>query len=350
MLAGGVAAYFAAQVHPAQPPVFNPATNPYPNGIYANGIIESEQTHGSNINIFPEVPGVVREILVSEGSEVAKGTPLFRIDDSIQRAVAEQAHFEAEAAGATLEQLRAQPRKENLEIAEAQVIAAQAAVKSARDQMDKQQAAYDLNPRSISRDALDNAINAFLTARANLAVAERQYELTKAGTWIYDLMSQERQYEALQKAYESARALLSKYTVTAANDGIVLAINTTLGSYVSSIGAYDTYTEGMIPPLVMGRSPDYFNVRCYVDEILLPRLPDPSRITAQMSIRGSTARIPLDYVRVQPFVSPKIQLSDQRTERVDVRVLPIIFRFQKPKDLNLFPGQLVDVYIGEEKR
>ena len=50
---------------------------------------------------------------------------------------------------------------------------------------------------------------------------------------------------------------------------------------------------------------------------------------------------------MQPFVSPKIELSDQRLERVDVRVLPIIFRIEKPKDLNLYPGQLVDVYIGE---
>jgi HlyD family secretion protein len=34
-------------------------------------------------------------------------------------------------------------------------------------------------------------------------------------------------------------------------------------------------------------------------------------------------------------------------ERVDVRVLPVIFRFDKPKGVNLYPGQLVDVFIGE---
>ena len=66
-----------------------------------------------------------------------------------------------------------------------------------------------------------------------------------------------------------------------------------------------------------------------------------------MSIRGTNIKIPLEFVRVQPFVSPKIELSDQRQERVDVRVLPVIFRFEKPKDLNLYPGELVDVYIGE---
>jgi HlyD family secretion protein len=71
-------------------------------------------------------------------------------------------------------------------------------------------------------------------------------------------------------------------------------------------------------------------------------------MNAQMFIRGTNIRIPLQFVRVQPYVSPKIQLSNQRTERVDVRVLPVIFRFEKPKKLFIYPGQLVDVYVGEK--
>lgn len=66
-----------------------------------------------------------------------------------------------------------------------------------------------------------------------------------------------------------------------------------------------------------------------------------------MSVRGSDVKIPLRYVRMQPIVSPKIELSDQRLERVDVRVLPIIFRIELPKGTKLYPGQLVDVYICE---
>jgi len=93
-------------------------------------------------------------------------------------------------------------------------------------------------------------------------------------------------------------------------------------------------------------------VRCYVDEILVPRLPTPSKMKAEMSVRGSSVKIPLEFVRMQPFVSPKIELSDERQERVDVRVLPVIFRINQPEDeklrqVNLYPGQLVDVYISE---
>lgn len=89
-------------------------------------------------------------------------------------------------------------------------------------------------------------------------------------------------------------------------------------------------------------------VRCYIDEILMHRLPQGQQIKAQMSIRGTDIKIPLEFVRIQPYVSPKIQLSSQRSERVDVRVLPVIFRFESPKDFSVYPGQLVDIYIGEK--
>jgi HlyD family secretion protein len=68
-------------------------------------------------------------------------------------------------------------------------------------------------------------------------------------------------------------------------------------------------------------------------------------MNAQMLIRGTTNRIPLEFERIQPYVSPKIELSDQRTERVDVRVVPVLFRFKPPQDMNIYPGQLVDVYV-----
>jgi HlyD family secretion protein len=116
---------------------------------------------------------------------------------------------------------------------------------------------------------------------------------------------------------------------------------------VSSQGAYDNYTEGFDPLVVMGASQDYMDVRCYVDEILISRLPSHWHIKAQMQITGTDIKVPLEFVRVQPYVSPKIELSNERQEQVDLRVLPMIFRFEK-KDAPVYPGQLVDVYIGQQ--
>jgi HlyD family secretion protein len=95
----------------------------------------------------------------------------------------------------------------------------------------------------------------------------------------------------------------------------------------------------------MGLPQDFLAVRCYIDEILIPRMTSQPNMQAQMQVRGTTTRIPLEFDRIQPYVTPKIQLSNQRTERVDVRVLPVLFRFKPPKDLNIYPGMLVDVYV-----
>src|SRR5690242_9218703 len=81
VIVGVIAAQMASRRRPIAPPVFNPAPNPYAQGIYANGIVESYQPNGENINIYPEVGGTVSRILVKEGQEVHTGDPLIQLDD-----------------------------------------------------------------------------------------------------------------------------------------------------------------------------------------------------------------------------------------------------------------------------
>ncbi len=343
-----VSAFIFSQQPKAQPPVFNPTANPYPRGIYSEGMIESDQAQGENINIYPEVPGPITQVLVAEGQKVCKGDPLVEIDDSVQRATTEQLKAQAEAALAMLHELRAEPRPETLAVSVAQVDNARATLKNAKDQLAKERHSFEMDPKSVSKNDLDNAINAERIAATNLEVVEKQYQLTKAGAWIYDVQNQERTYTALEKSYLSAAALLAKYTLRAPSDGVVLAVQATTGSYVSTQGAYDSYTQGFDPLLVMGKPESHLEVRAYIDEILIHELPSGSKMQAQMFIRGTNDRVPLTFVRVQPFISPKIELSDEREELVDVRVLPVIFRFDNPQALHLYPGQLVDVYVKSE--
>ncbi len=280
-LAGVVAAHFMGKRKAPLPPAFAPAENPYPAGIYSEGIIESAQPHGSNVNVFPEVSAAVAKILVAEGEQVEPGQALLGLDTSIPRA---------------------------------QAASAQAAAESAEKTLAKDEAACALDARSVSRDALDTARAAAASAKAN---------------------------------FEAALAALSKYTLRSPAAGVVTAINAAVKDYASPQGVYDPYTQGYDPVIVLSRPQEDLHVRCYVDEILVDRLPPPSLIKAQLAIRGSDIRIPLQFVRIQPLISPKIELSDQRQERVDVRVLPVIFRFAKPSNVNIFPGELVDVYIGQ---
>ena len=347
VLAALVAAYVFGMERKPQPPVFKPISSPYESAIFANGIIESDQSNGSNINIYPEVSGPITKVFVHEGQQVSAGTPLLTIDDSVQKANAEQFRLQSEAALALLNELKAEPRKETLEIARAQVRLAESGLKAARDPYDKDRASYDIDPKSISKDVLDTAEDAVRQAKAALDVAQKQYELTKAGAWSYDIAYQEKQVEALRQTYQAADALLQKYSIRAPIDGIVLSVYAAAGSSVSPQGAYDPYTEGFDQLVIMGPPQDTLAVRCYVDEILVSRLPSKWHMVAQMSITGTDIKVPLEFVRVQPYVSPKIELSNERQERVDLRVLPVIFRFEK-KDVPVYPGQLVDVFIGKK--
>ena len=281
ILAGLVAAYIFGLERKAQPPVFKPVSNPFESAIYANGMIESDLPSGENINIFPEVFGPITQVFVHEGQSVSAGTPMFNIDDSVPRA--------------------------HMELAEANL-------KAARDQYDKRRAAYDIDPKSVSKDVLDTAEDTFIQATA---------------------------------ALKAANALLQYYSVRAPVAGVVLAVNATVGGYVSSQGDYDTYTELFDPLVVMSGPQDYMDVRCYVDEILVSRLPSKWHIQAQMQITGTDIKVPLEFVRVQPYISPKIELSNEKQEQVDLRVLPVIFRFEK-KDFPVYPGQMVDVFIGQK--
>ncbi|MGC9940403.1 MAG: biotin/lipoyl-binding protein [Verrucomicrobiota bacterium] len=281
ILAGLVAAYIFGLQRKAQSPVFQPVSNPYGSAIYANGMIESEEPNGENINIFPEVSGPITRVLVQEGQQVKSGTLMFTIENSVQKA-------NAELAAANL--------------------------KLARDQYDKDRASYNVDPKSISKDVLDTAADTVNQAAA---------------------------------ALKAANALLRYYSVKAPVDGVVLAINAAVGSYVSSLGDYDTYTELSDPLVIMSGPQDYMDVRCFVDEILISRLPSKWHIQAEMQITGTDIKIPLEFVRVQPYVSPKIELSNEKQEQVDLRVLPVIFRFAK-EDAPVYPGQMVDVFIGQK--
>ena len=211
------------------------------------------------------------------------------------------------SAGAPLFTIDDSVQRANTELAAANL-------KVARDQYDKRRASYDADPKSVSKDVLDTAEDTVNQATA---------------------------------ALKAANALLQFYSIKAPIDGVVLAVNATVGGYVSSQGDYDTYTELFDPLVIMSGPQDYMQVRCYVDEILVSRLPSHWHIQAQMQITGTDIKVPLEFVRVQPYISPKIELSNEKQEQVDLRVLPVIFRFEK-KDAPVYPGQMVDVFIGQK--
>jgi HlyD family secretion protein len=61
-----------------------------------------------------------------------------------------------------------------------------------------------------------------------------------------------------------------------------------------------------------------------------------------------TRRIELRFERIEPYVVPKKSLTGASTERVDTRVLQVIFSFTAPTERPIYVGQQLDLFIEEE--
>jgi len=66
---------------------------------------------------------------------------------------------------------------------------------------------------------------------------------------------------------------------------------------------------------------------------------------AVAALRGDASiRSPLRFVRIEPLVIPKRSLTGDSSERVDTRVLQVLYEIER-KDPRFFVGQQMDVFI-----
>jgi len=69
---------------------------------------------------------------------------------------------------------------------------------------------------------------------------------------------------------------------------------------------------------------------------------------ARAHLKGDpSVEFELEFVRVEPYVIPKVSLTGASTERIDTRVLQVIFTLKRPDHPPLYVGQQVNVFISE---
>jgi len=126
---------------------------------------------------------------------------------------------------------------------------------------------------------------------------------------------------------------IDRATVRSPLAGEVLQVNVRAGEHVDS--------QPDLPLVALG-SVRRLHVRADIDETDISRFSPNAAATAQA--RGlSEQRVPLELVRVEPLVVAKRSLTGDNTERVDTRVLQVIYALVG--DAPLFVGQQVDVSI-----
>ena len=329
----GFALWYVAKTKPVTrnpPPPIMPARSPYAATLAAAGIVEAQT---ENISVGSATPGVVVQVLVKVGDEVKAGQPLFRLDDrqlqgelAVKRAMVSQSKSE-------LIRLEAEPRKEKIPVVVAQVNEARAAVIRETDAIRRTE---DLFARKvITEQELIARREALEGAQAALDKSQADLDLLKAGSWQYD---RDVSREAISKAeadVAKAEIELDRLVVRALVAGEVLQVKVRPGEYVG--------TPPNQPLIILGNI-ETLHVRVDIDEYDISRFRQDVPATAVP--RGNLqVRYPLKFVRVEPFVIPKKSLTGDNTERVDTRVLQVIYEFDPAGLPPLFVGQQVEVFI-----
>lgn len=314
---------------PAQP-VAQPAGPPFTSYVAGSGIVEASSR---NIGVGSPVSGTVEEVFVEAATKVKAGDPLFRIDARQVTAQLAVAAAAVRAAEANLEKLRQLPRPESVVPLRAQVAEAQAQLDDAQSRLAMWQSVDD--PRAVPRDEIDRRRFSVAIAAARLADATAMLAEAEAGAWAPDLLIAQAEVDSKKADERRIATDLERLTVRSPVDGIVLQLNIRLGEF--AVAGLNTQ------PLVMVGTVDPLHVRVDVDENDAWRVKEGTRAVA--FLRGnSSLKTALEFVRFEPFVVPKKSLTGESTERVDTRVLQVIYSFD-PRSLPIYVGQQVDVFI-----
>jgi multidrug resistance efflux pump len=197
---------------------------------------------------------------------------------------------------------------------------------------------------ALSQEEIDTRRLNSETSKAKSREAQARVREAQASLNMFDgkpvAASLEVQRAAVAQAQANlvrAQTNLQLRTIRAPRSGTILSVKIRQGEFIpASILANPLITMGQIDPL---------HIRVDIDESEIPRF--RSEAVATATLRGSAGNgVRLQYVRTEPLVVPKRNLTGTVSERVDTRVMQVIYSVS-PQSLRAIVGQQVDVYIED---
>ena len=282
--------FWSQKKEPIPSILFPPPKSPYESAIFGEGIVEAAS---ENISIGSPFSEVITEIFVIEGDSVKAGAPLFKLDTRL---------YEAQA-----------------KTAKDQILASWVNLKNQQTQFEFYKQLTD--KRAVSQLQYEQSYYAFKEAEAQLKVAEAQLGEIKAN--------------------------IERSLICAPIDGEILQVNIHLGEVApnvppASFQVITPYSSSQFPLILMGNVKPFF-LRIDIDEEDAWRYRKGAPAIA--FVRGnSQMHFPLQFVRVEPYIIPKASFTGQTTERIDTRVLQVLYRFES-QNLPIYGGQVLDVFL-----
>jgi len=267
-----------------------PPSSPFKDAVSGIGIIEASSR---NIEVGSHLPGIVAEVMVSEGDLVKQGDVLVKLDDSINIADRDAKAKQVSAAASRLEN-----------------------AKIALDDEKEQLSRYNkMSEEAISRNDVER--RRFATKKATSSVNTAKAE-----------------YESAIAELKLAEATLEQMTIKAPIDARILKVRVQKGQYINA--------GSNIAPILLGND-NPLHLRVTIDENDVWRFNPDMKAKAALRSNKDIA-VDLRLVRIEPYVQPKRNLSGDTSERVDTRVLEVIYAIESsPK--RLYIGEQMDVFI-----
>jgi HlyD family secretion protein len=304
------------------------------------GIVEPS---GELVSIGTQLAGVISDVPVTVGQLVEGGTPLIELDSRAARSKVDVSRAEVRVQQTRLKELEGE-----VESRRAKLAAASAAVRQAA-------ASREFAAQELKRVEALRVKGAATTAEIDLHTLNLKTEETRQET----ALSNEREARVSLRllagedeapSMDLQRALIAAAEAAVRRDEVQLELHTIRAPGRCRVlqirchpGEYLPTTLSAEAPLIVGVT-EPLHIRVAIDEADIPRFSETGQ--AYAVVRGRAARkVPLTFVRRESLVVPKTNLAGGQRERIDTRVLEVIFAVQE-KDLGATVGQLVDVYLS----
>ncbi len=313
-----------------------PPNSPSLNGEVAGvGLVEPES---ENVALSCPVSGMVTAVYAKAGDRITKGERLFSVDDRDVRAMLQTKQAALLSAQANLSKLESEPRPEEIPPAEARVAAVKAVANDAEVQVRLIESVTDR--RAVRQEDIERRRAAFAGANARVVEAEKDLALLKAGAWAPDLAIARANVRQAEAAVQQSQVDLKRLTALSPLNGSVLQSHVRPGQFAVCGASAD--------PLMILGSGGALHLRADISEN------DAWRVGAGTAgvayVRGNGAlHYSVSFVRFEPYVLPKRSLTGDATERVDTRVLQVIYRFNDPR-VPLYVGQQMDLYVNAKQQ
>jgi multidrug resistance efflux pump len=315
--------------------------------IGALGIVEPST---ELIKIGTNVAGIVSQVKVRPNDTVVAGQTLIVVDDRSALARLQSAKSSLFVAKARLDELSSEIPVSRAQLASSRSALDQIAAKLSLSKDILQRREKLARESAISEEELFSAraelqISLAQLEQAKAQLAERESMLTQLeGSISNGVVSDGIKRQVQAALVDEAVALVNQretevalQSIVAPSDGTILQVKIRPGEFASAAALSD--------PLITMGNIDVLHVRAEIDEEEVPRFRREAKAWA--SARGKPdTRYPLTFIRIEPLLIPKRSLNGNVSERIDTRILQIVYRLDNTGK-EVFSGQHVDVFIED---